>query len=438
MALSAREIRERARQAGGDKGRVSAREQAESHGTGFNRTRLLIPDGVNLYTPKVGNNQIEVIIYIVPENGWNLTRKPGFPAYELTYWAHRDVGPNGDWYICAAKMASKPCPICEHRHHLVKVTSADDKDGQKLITALLPKERQLWNVYDYDQADKGVQVWDISYHLFGKALNARITTSREDKEYEFFSDPEAGMTLDVGMAEKSSPFGKFIEAASIDFTPRGALPDALLEAAHTLDKLLIVPGVTTDLNGKLVMTYDKLKEIFLQIGDEDEGGGEPKKDKPADKPAGAPAGAITRPPPRTTTPPPADKPAAAPQVAEKPKAAPATGTAPPQWFASQTPVVHATLGPCIVMKNNGDGTYTVMSEVDDELHKGVKHAELRPKANKAAKAEPKAEAPPPVVTSPEGDGDGDWGDQDTATAVASTSEPEAADGDWDAGWTEDE
>ena len=436
MALSAREIRERARQAGGDKGRVSAREQAESHGSGFSRTRLQIPEGVNLYSPKAGNNQVEIIIYIVPENGWNLSRKPGLPAYELTYFAHRDVGPNGDWYICAAKMASKPCPICEHRHQLVKTTKADDKEGQNLITALLPKERQLWNVYDYDQGEKGVQIWDMSYHLFGKQLNSRITTSREDKEYEFFSDPEAGMTLDIGMAEKSSPFGKFLEAASIDFTPRGPLPDALLEGAHTLDKLLIVPGVTTDINGKILITYEKLKEIFLQIGDEDEGD-EPNKPATTAQTTGG-AAPISRPPPRqeapkTETPPPRRE--------ETPKEKPAPqAKAPPPVYQSQTKVVHKTLGPCIVMKSNGDGTYTVMSEVDDELHKGVKHDDLRVKGAKGAEAAappPAKQEAPPVVTSPEGDGDGDWGDQDSVSAPAVTATADAQEGDWDAGWAED-
>ncbi len=174
--------------------------------------------------------------------------------FERTYFNHRDIGPNGDSYICPAKTAKLPCPICEARSAEANERSPD----KALIKALMFKERQLFWVRDHAEFDKGWQLWDISYHLFGKQLDARIKDSDPDMGFEYFSDPKAGMTMRVGFGSKSFDEGKpFFECRSIDFKARKPIPKAEVQALPCLDDMVIL------------LPYEKLKRVFLQIPDDE-------------------------------------------------------------------------------------------------------------------------------------------------------------------------
>lgn len=236
--------------------RVSARKRAEEHKSGFSSKCYRIPDGVKSYSiKKEGVHRMDIIPYTVPEGVNNPFAEPGELHFERTYYTHRDIGPDGDMYPCLKKTFGTACPICDHRASMLRDPDADEE----LVKSLAPKERQLWNVFDPDDAEKGVQLWDCSFHLFGKQLDARVNNSDEDDGYEFFADPDDGLTLKVGFKEKTFGGNTFCETETIDFKSRKApLPDELLEKAMILDSLLIK------------YDYDSLKQIFLQTRHEDD------------------------------------------------------------------------------------------------------------------------------------------------------------------------
>jgi hypothetical protein len=240
---------------------TSARDRAEKHTSGFSSTYLKLPNGVQSFKPKPGVMLLDIIPFVAGKgNPW---AEPGNLHWERTIFVHRGIGANGDTFLCPRKISNSPCPICEHRARLMKDA---DEDKEELIKDLAPKERQLINLINLKEPDKGVQVWDVSYHLFGKVLEARIRNSDEDEGWENFFFLEGGMTLKIGFAEKSFGGVSFAETETIDFKPRKTEYDEdILEKVLAFDDLLIEPK------------YDALKAAFLQKDDDEDEDEAPKK-----------------------------------------------------------------------------------------------------------------------------------------------------------------
>ena len=188
--------------------------------------------------------------------------------YERTYWAHRGVGPNNDTYVCPAKSAGLPCPICEYRAKL----SRDPEADEKLVASLRPKERQLWLIHDHGDKDRGVQLWDFSHWNFGKLLDQMRKDADEDEtEVTDFDDPDAGATLKVSFSEQKGGGYTFLECYNVGFKARpDGLDEEVLGHGICLDDLLRIEG------------YDKLKAVFLQT---EEGEVDEDHDEPEEEPA---------------------------------------------------------------------------------------------------------------------------------------------------------
>lgn len=243
---------------------ASARDRAEkkqSQGS-FSASYLKIPQGVKLFKPKVGVMLLDILPFVTGDG--NPCADPGLLHYERTYHLHPRVSADGNPYMCPRLSSKSPCPICEHRTRLLK---ANDPHNEDLVKDMAPKERQLFNVVNLKEPEKGVQLWDISYHLFGKLLDARIRNADEDDGWDRFAALEGGFTLKVGFKESTFGGRTFLEAETIDFKPRKEdYSEEDLEKVLCLDELLIEPD------------YDELKEVFLEAGP-----GAGKKSKPAEE-----------------------------------------------------------------------------------------------------------------------------------------------------------
>jgi hypothetical protein len=236
---------------------------------------LKTPQGVTFFNPKeVKPIKISVVPYEVTEKG-NPNCDPGFLYGERKAWCHFGIGPNQGSYVCNAKTYNTKCPVCEYRANLMK------KGGdEEHIKSLIPKERQLWNVVDHRDEAKGVQLWDISIHLFGKFLiNVIDGAEPEEKErFQQYLDPEEGCVIKATpIAKPNGKGGTFNEFSNVQLIPRTKpLAQEWLDAALNLDKL--VPPVD----------YDELKKIFLQTEDEaiddDEDNDKDDSDDDDDKP----------------------------------------------------------------------------------------------------------------------------------------------------------
>lgn len=367
----------------------AARRRAEQHRSGYERTTLKVKGDVSFFAlQKEGNVRLDIIPYTVGKG--NPYADEGNLHFERTYWAHRGVGPNNDVYVCPAKTAKKPCPICEYRAKLAKDPDADEN----LVRELGPKERQLWNVIDLDNPDKGVQLWDISFHLFGKLLDDRIKNADDDDEFDFFYEPKSedgGKTLRLGVSENNFAGRSYYEVTSIDFKPRKKdYDEEVLEQAQNLDEVLAIPD------------YDKLKALFLEAEQEDDDEDEEEEDK---KPARSSAS-------KTKTKPTKRKEVEEDDEDEEEEVKPVKKTKPktkaPGLKEGDT-VDHPEWGECEVKRVSKDGTSVTLEDEEGEIHRAVDAEDLEVEPPKAKKEKSKVKD---TELDDEDEDEDDWQDVD--------------------------
>ena len=212
------------------KGRVSARRWREEVRGGSNYLKL--PEGVSMFSAKPGTYRLDFMSFVAGKG--NPRAEPGEMYFERTFFVHQGIGPNKDWHLCLARTFKKPCPICEFRAKM----SADPTADEDLIKSLAPKERQLWLVKDLMNDPDGVQVWEVSYHLFGKQLKDKINNSDEEDGYDFFADPTDGLTMRLALQQSDK--GKWTDVGDIEFRARKRQYDPeVAEEMPCLDDLIV-------------------------------------------------------------------------------------------------------------------------------------------------------------------------------------------------------
>lgn len=232
-----------------DKARKRA-EEREFHGEGNSYLRL--PDGTKFYTPKKGKQELDFLPYKVTVDT-HPEVKQGEEWYQRTYLRHTHIGADDKMYICP-RTIKKPCPICEARAGLMK-----NKDAHKdTIEGLKAKERELYQLIDLNNEAEGIQLWDISYHLFGKRLEEELREG--DADWAGFAELEKGYTLNVRFGEKKYESVTFYETTRIDFVDREDYDGKIFEKVIDLDKALII------------LDYEQLERIFMEVADEVDGG----------------------------------------------------------------------------------------------------------------------------------------------------------------------
>jgi len=261
--------------------RDNARKRAEEHkeGGGKNFIRSTsVPEGIKYIKVKDDeSNRFAILGYDVEVDHNPFADKDSF-HFERTYYVHTIPDPMSDKdrsskIVCPSKTFGKPCPICEY----LETLDWNDEDGdQKIMKAMKVKERQLWNVIDLLDEEKGVQLWDYSYHLFGKKLDSELQNADEEDEDDLFADWEGGKDLKIAWEEKRMGKAVFYEASSIKFKSRKK--DYEDPAVIDLDACIVV------------YTYDTIKELLAgteaELVIDEIGGKKPKaKKEKAEKPA---------------------------------------------------------------------------------------------------------------------------------------------------------
>lgn len=242
---------------------VTAKEWASEQET-FARTTLAIPQGATVFNiKKAGTYKLDFMPYEVTEHHPKVKSGElwkGDLNWEFTYHIHNNIGPSERKYVCLAETFGEPCPICEHRN--AKMKAGMSREDARPWAA---SKRQLFNVIDVtDQegANKGVQIFDYSYFLFGEKLKKKVDHADPDEDYDLFMTLDKGMTLKLGFDK--SPKGDWYECVDIEFRPRKRPYDEDI-LKETYDLFTIVKKTP----------YAELKRIFDQEpSDTDEGGGE--------------------------------------------------------------------------------------------------------------------------------------------------------------------
>lgn len=254
-------IREKARKAAGQRER----------GGGLDTLKNL-PQDIEFYKPKMGKakkgiNQFSIVPYIVTVENHPF-QEVGEPWHECTYWQHKiGAGSDSKRFVCPAKTAiseDKRCPICEERASLLK-TGRDDE----LAEELKPKQRQIFNVLDHAEEDKGIQLLEISPHMFGFMLDDEDKAQEEDFEGKYYGDWEDGLMIKARFDKGT--YGN-PECVRVDFEERDDLPEEM------------VMEETVDLDASLkILSYDDIYKGFYELGmesDNDDEEGEEEEDPP--------------------------------------------------------------------------------------------------------------------------------------------------------------
>lgn len=232
-----------------------------SNNTGnFNTPALEFPEGAERFKlEKDETHYIDILPYKVGKG--NMNCDAGKYHYERTFYVHGGIGKKKREYLCLDRTLNKACPICEYIARLRDNPSANEKR----IRALAPRKRQLFNVIDTKDRDKGVQIWSVAFGNFGKLLKTTID-KKADKhpEWKEFAELQGGFTLELTTEQKelkSKQGGRqeFTAVARIDFEERDKdYNDDILDDTYCLDDMIKVTN------------YDDLKKIFEQADEEDE------------------------------------------------------------------------------------------------------------------------------------------------------------------------
>lgn len=210
-----------------------------------------LPEDVKRFTPKKGTYKLDIIPYTVSARRHPDGVAAGEQWCRRPFLIHYGIGVDNKPQICP-RTIGKPCPICEYYEREKKRPGADE-EALKEIRA---KARELYNVIDLDNEDDGVQVFELSYHLFGKLLEGEINEA-DDDEIAGFAELKGGKTLKVRFSEATMGKNKFLEATRIDFLDRDDYKKSILDDVVDLDSVFNV------------LPYEELEAVFL----EDEGVG---------------------------------------------------------------------------------------------------------------------------------------------------------------------
>lgn len=196
-----------------------------------------------------GDHTMDIIPYAAGRNDPNTDE--GEPTYTFEYWAHPRVGVNDIMVLCPTDMYGDPCPICEDRKKLREANAKKSK-----WKPLFPKRRNLYNIilYDKGEAEKGVQILDISYHYMEKFLMAisKKTNRKTGKQKQInFAHTERGKSI-AFTVEPAKGKEDYPEYVGHRFEDR----DDYEIDQDTLDETFCLDECVT------IMDYDEIKKIY--------------------------------------------------------------------------------------------------------------------------------------------------------------------------------
>lgn len=208
-------------------------------------------------------NTIDILPFIITQDWYcDLRSKSGTTTglnvgdmdYKLEYPVHKGIGENNDTFLCLRLAFGKKCLICEEMFE--EWEKADVDQDEKKLRALKPSWRDAYNVYDYAEPDKDIQLWeDQSYFLFEDILIEEMETDPDG--LSAFCDLEEGKSIEFRAREKSIGKTSFSEAHSLSFKDRDEYEESVLNDVFPLDAMLVIPK------------YDDVAKAHLGLDDMD-------------------------------------------------------------------------------------------------------------------------------------------------------------------------
>jgi len=233
-------------------------EHADKGKTGLGRKSVFdygkaLGKEVNFFQPRYlpEKNAIDIIPFIITQDWYRKLRsvsgrpvglEAGDRDYKLQIPVHRNIGAGNDTYLCLREAFGGPCIVCDEMFEAYKV-------GDKAKSSdLRAGWRCFYNIYDYDDAAKGIQLFEISFYNFeGTSKNDPQRCNLIDKMMldsggpMLFSDLEEGKTLVVQFKKMLMGKNDYPQVSEIVFEDRDSYTEDILRQVYPLDAMLIIP-----------------------------------------------------------------------------------------------------------------------------------------------------------------------------------------------------
>lgn len=178
----------------------------------------------------------------------------GYLSYKFEIACHRGVGHNNEWWLCNFETFGKPCVMCEEK--FAEFDKPKGEQDEKVWRPLLASWRDFYNVYDYNNPEKDIHPFEISYVHFEDALLQAIELDEDELLCPW--DPDDGKIVEFKAKEeqfKGYSYNKPLEG-SFGFADRDQpYTDEDLERTWSFDKYLYIPK------------YDELARAFYGVED---------------------------------------------------------------------------------------------------------------------------------------------------------------------------
>jgi hypothetical protein len=219
-----------------------------------------LPKGIESWVPeKKGKYNIDILPYETTDENHPSDVAPGTVWYQRAFKVHHGVGADSKSIICPGSIGMK-CPICEEQARLSK----DYDENEDVIKTLRPQRYVAFNILDPEDSDN-VCLFAMSVGKFYNLLEQELAEAEDDDIANFFDVTDDGRTLKVRFSDASYSGRKYLEATKIEFKSRDAMDeDEIFGKVANLDEIFVV------------MDYDKVKDLFEQVDDDDTG--DTKKD----------------------------------------------------------------------------------------------------------------------------------------------------------------
>lgn len=160
----------------------------------------------------------------------------GDPDYVFEYWSHKGMGPAHDKkVICLNKMYGKNCPICNQRNEWT------EKGKKKEADSIRPQQYAIYNVYDANDIESGIQVLDVSYSNFQKKM-IREASDYNDGDPVIIGEPDDLKVIKFKSYEDNYLTAKFPNYESFAFEDcEDKIDPSIIDETISFDELLKIP-----------------------------------------------------------------------------------------------------------------------------------------------------------------------------------------------------
>lgn len=225
-----------------------------------------------IWTPRSGKdkNYIDIMPWEVSQTWYKTLRTragvvtgldPGDYDYKLEIARHGNIGPSKDLMLCLREAWGKNDPICEDMfEEFQKRKDGSREFDEKRAKSCQPSWRDFYIIFDYDDPDKGFQLWEISYEMFEKYLLDELKVTIDEGGMVVPWDLQDGRSIEFKGREKKLGSTPFIEAEGITFHKRDSYDDSVLGKLPSLDSALIIP------------TYEEIRAAHYGLEEGDDKG----------------------------------------------------------------------------------------------------------------------------------------------------------------------